>query len=113
MDAGGARHFAMHDAAARGHELDVARTETPLAPGMVGVDYLAGDDKGHRLDAAVRVGRETGRRREPVLGHHEERAVLGDAHGRDGHPRAMAGTARLWRAGALNGPDRKLHERSS
>jgi hypothetical protein len=106
-------HFAVHDPAARGHELDVARAETARAAGVISVHKLAGDDKGHRLDAPMRVGREAGGRREPVLGHHQERAVLGDMRGGNDHPGAMAFRARLGRGGRLDGLDRKSHEPSS
>ena len=110
MDALGPGHFAMHDAAARGHELDVAHGQTARAAGVIGMHELAVNHKRHRLDTPVRVGRETGRGGEPVLGHQEERAVLGDADGRNDHPGAVAFRARLGRAGGLDGADRKLHE---
>jgi len=103
----------MHDAAARGHELDVARPEAARAAGVIGMHELAREHKSHRLDAPVRMGRETSRRGEPVLGHHQERAVLGDAHGRNHHPGAMAFRPRLGRAGRLDGMDRELHEQTS
>ena len=102
----------MHDAAARGHELDVAGAETARAAGVIGMHKFAAEDKGHRLDAPVRMGRETGGRSEPVLGHQQERAMVGNMHGRDDQPGAMALSARLGRARGVEGSDRKLHEQS-
>ena len=98
LHASGAGHFAVHDAAARGHELHVARAEAAGPAGVIGMHELAGEDEGHRLDAPVGMGRKTGRRREPVLGHQQERAVLGDILGRDDHA-ARYGRARAPRAG--------------
>ena len=50
----------MHDAAAGGHPLDVARAKTALVAEAVAVIDGARQDIGDRLDAAMRMPRESG-----------------------------------------------------
>ena len=45
LHASGARHLAVHDAPARGHELHIARAEAAGPASVIGMDELAGEDK--------------------------------------------------------------------
>jgi hypothetical protein len=54
------RHLLVHDAASGGHPLDVACAEAALVAEAVAVIDGARQDIGDRLDAAMRVPRESG-----------------------------------------------------
>src|SRR5690606_22938247 len=54
----GLRHLLVNDAAAGGHPLAAAVPDVPLVAQAVAVFDVAGDEIGHRLDAAVWVPRE-------------------------------------------------------
>src|SRR6185436_9770785 len=55
-----ARHLLVHDAATRGHPLDIARAEAAAIAEAVAMLDRAGEDVGDRLDPAMRMPRKPG-----------------------------------------------------
>ena len=90
------RHLRVHDALARGHELQIPGSNGALVSGEILMVHAAGKQVCDGLLAAVRVVRETGAFADGEMVEHEEWAEVAEFHGANGAAHAGTGAFALF-----------------